>query len=87
MPAEANASKPSPEKNATGFRYLRNWLSLSGLVVAVAACFAFVLLFVLDSFAHFSNPYMGVVIYLVAPGFLILALMVFFLSAVTCWPS
>lgn len=44
------------------------------MVVAAASLFAFVLLFVLDSMAGSSNPYVGILTYIVAPGFLILGL-------------
>src|SRR4029077_8568114 len=52
--------------------YLRNWLSLAGLVILLGSVFAFFLLFVLDLFAPHSNPYLGLLIYVVAPGFFIL---------------
>src|ERR1035437_3581540 len=52
----------------------RNWMSLAGLVIALGSLFAFLLLFLLDSMAHFSNPYVGVLTYFVAPGFLVLGL-------------
>lgn len=48
---------------------LKNWLSLAGFVLAAASLFSFVLLFTLDTIAHFSNPYIGILTYLVAPGF------------------
>ncbi len=54
---------------------LRNWLSMAGLVVALGSLFAFLLLFLLDLFAHFANPYVGILTYLVAPGFLVLGLL------------
>jgi hypothetical protein len=53
---------------------LRNWLSLAGLVVAGGSLFAFLLLFVIDSVAPFANPYVGILTYIVAPGFLLLGL-------------
>jgi len=52
----------------------RNWLSLTGLVILVASFFSFVLLFLVDSLAHFSNPYVGLLTYIVAPGFLFIGL-------------
>ena len=52
------------------FGIFRNWTSLVGLMIIVASLFSFVLLFVLDSFAHFSNPYVGVLTYLITPVFL-----------------
>jgi hypothetical protein len=53
---------------------LRNWLSLSGLVIATGSLFSFLLLYLLDTVAHFTNPYIGVLTYLVAPGFLFIGL-------------
>jgi len=55
---------------------LRNWLTLSGFVVAVGGLFSFLLLFLLDSLAHFANPYIGILTYLVAPGFMVFGLAV-----------
>lgn len=47
-----------PKSNSTAGRarprLLRNWVSLAGLVVALGSPFSFLLLFVLDTFAHFS---------------------------------
>ena len=54
---------------------IRNWWSLTGLVIAGGALFSFLLLFVLDSLARFGNPYLGILTYLVAPGFLFLGLL------------
>lgn len=52
----------------------RNWTTLIGLTIVAASFFSFLLLFVLDSLAHFSNPYIGILTYMVAPGFLVLGL-------------
>ena len=57
----------------------RNWISLSGLVIIVGSVFSFMLLTLLDALAHFSNPYIGILTYLVAPGFFVIGL---FLGAV-----
>src|SRR5947207_1706195 len=62
-----------PEK-APRFGFFRNWLSLAGIVIALGALFSFFLLFLLDSLSHFSNPYIGLLTYLVAPAFLFLGL-------------
>jgi nitrate/TMAO reductase-like tetraheme cytochrome c subunit len=53
---------------------LRNWLSLTGLVIVIGSLFSFLLLFLLDTLAHFSNPYIGILTYFVAPAFLFLGL-------------
>lgn len=55
-------------------RLLRNWLSLAGAMLAASAFFAFLLLFAIDIFAHNGNPYMGILAYVVAPGFLFLGI-------------
>lgn len=50
-------------------RIVRNWISLTGLILAGSAVFAFILLFAIDIVAHHSNPYMGILAYVVAPFF------------------
>lgn len=65
------STEPSPSPRN---RYLRNWLSFAGGVLAVSAFFAFLFLFAIDLFAHNGNPYMGILAYVVAPGFLFLGL-------------
>lgn len=61
---------------------LRNWISLSGLVVAGGSLFAFLLLFLLDAIAPSANPYVGILTYLVSPAFLVLGLGLAALGAV-----
>jgi nitrate/TMAO reductase-like tetraheme cytochrome c subunit len=53
---------------------LQNWISLLGIIVAACAFFAVVFLMVLDFNAHFSSPYMGILTYIVTPGFLMAGL-------------
>jgi nitrate/TMAO reductase-like tetraheme cytochrome c subunit len=65
------STEPTNDKTPR-FGFFRNWLSLAGIVIAVASLFCFILLFFLDSISHFSNPYVGVLTYLVAPSFLFL---------------
>ncbi len=62
---------PSASTRKRGQHY-RNWVSLSGMVIAVGSLFAFLFLFAIDLFAHHGNPYMGILAYVVAPGFFIL---------------
>ena len=62
--------------------WLRNWLSLWGLVIAVGSLFSFVLLFILDWVGQLANPYLGVLTYLVAPGFLITGLFLAVVGAI-----
>ena len=58
----------------------RNWTSLTGLLVMFAGLFAFILLSFLDALAHFSNPYVGILTYLVAPALLFGGLCLFLLG-------
>ncbi len=46
-------------------------MSLAGLILVLASVFAFFLLLLIDALAHGSNPYIGILNYLVAPGFFI----------------
>jgi O-antigen/teichoic acid export membrane protein len=50
---------------------LRNWMSLTGLVVVIGSLFSFFMLLMLDAVAHFSNPYISILTWMVTPGFLI----------------
>src|ERR1044071_1851955 len=61
--------------------YLRNWLSLGGLIILTGSIFAFLLLCALDLFTPHSNPYLGILIYVVAPGFFILGVSFIVLGA------
>ena len=70
-------SSPAPRRTSL----FRNWLSLTGLVVVVGSVFSFFLLLLLDALAHYSNPYVGILTYLVAPGFLVIGLVLALLGA------
>ena len=70
MNSEPAAAQP-PARRSSVFR---NWLSLTGLVVVVGSLFSFFLLLLLDALAHFANPYVGILTYLVAPAFLVIGL-------------
>src|SRR5690349_3759631 len=67
MRSESSTVTPSTARSSV----FRNWLSLSGLVIVVGSIFSFALLLLLDALAHFSNPYVGILTYLVAPSFFI----------------
>ncbi|HLH52209.1 MAG TPA: NapC/NirT family cytochrome c, partial [Verrucomicrobiae bacterium] len=68
---EETPANPVPTRRSSVFR---NWLSLSGLVVMVGSLFSFVLLLMMDAMAHLSNPYLGILTYLVAPAFMVMGL-------------
>jgi nitrate/TMAO reductase-like tetraheme cytochrome c subunit len=61
---------------------LRNWLSLSGLVIVIGSVFSFLLLFLMDALAGGKNPYLGILTFVVAPAFLFFGL---FVTAVGAW--
>jgi nitrate/TMAO reductase-like tetraheme cytochrome c subunit len=69
------AREPSPRG-----QIFRNWLVLSGAVLAASAVFAFLLLWAIDLLASSPNPYMGILTYVVAPGFFILGLLLMVLG-------
>ena len=50
-------------------RLFRNWISMLGILLSVSAVFAFILLFAIDLMAAASNPYMGILCYIIAPFF------------------
>src|SRR5579872_2684478 len=68
---DAPPANPTLPRRTSVFR---NWLSLTGFVVMVGSLFSFLLLFTMDALAHLSNPYLGILTYLVAPAFLVIGL-------------
>ena len=64
---------PKPVKPRSLFN---NWISAIGGVLAVAALFAFALLVWMDFTHGDKNPYLGILTYIVAPGFLIAGLVI-----------
>ncbi|MEJ0090145.1 MAG: hypothetical protein WDM80_10420 [Limisphaerales bacterium] len=61
-------NKPLTGNHTSAFR---NWISFIGMVVARGALFSFLLLFILDALAKFSNPYVSILTYMGVPAFLI----------------
>ena len=57
---------------------LNNWISATGGVLAVGALFSFALLVWIDFTHGDKNPYLGILTYLVAPGFLMAGLVTVF---------
>lgn len=53
---------------------LRNYISLIGLALAVVALANIVFLFLIDIFGNRPSPYIGILAYMIMPGFLILGL-------------
>lgn len=67
MPAAPAAPSPPPPGAASTI--WRNWLTLAGAVLTGSAVFAFLFLFMMDMLSEHSNAYVGVLCYMVAPGF------------------
>lgn len=60
---------------------LRNWLSLTGVVIVIGSLFSTLLLFVMDMMSKAPNPYVGILTYFVAPTFFLFGLMLAILGA------
>lgn len=54
---------------------------MAGVVVVIGSLFSFTLLFLQDAFSHSSNPYVGLLTWVIAPGFLFLGLFAVFVGA------
>lgn len=75
------SAEPSSTTSTRRPSLLRNWLSLSGLALVVGSVFSFLLLFLFDLLAHSSNPYVGILTYVIAPAFLLFGLFVMLIGA------
>ncbi len=67
MPAAPADPSPPPPGGTPSI--WRNWLTLAGAVLTGSAVFAFLFLFLMDLLSGHSNAYVGVLCYMVAPGF------------------
>jgi nitrate/TMAO reductase-like tetraheme cytochrome c subunit len=72
---------PTPPGSARLPSLFRNWVSLAGLVLMASSIFAFLLLFFLDAVVYSSNPYVGILTFLVAPAFMAAGIAIFFFGA------
>ena len=66
------AEQDHPQSGAPSL--ITNWISLCGIFLAAASLCAVLVLMGIDLLVGFHNPYMGIVTYLITPGFLILGL-------------
>jgi len=77
-----DAIPPStPSRSPVAPSVFQNWVSFAGLVLMASSIFAFVLLFFLDLVSHSSNPYLGILTFLVAPAFLFAGLTIWLYGA------
>ncbi len=58
-------------ESAKGRVWHKNWLTVTGAIISLGGLFAFAFLFFIDLFAHHGNPYMGILAYVIAPGFIL----------------
>jgi nitrate/TMAO reductase-like tetraheme cytochrome c subunit len=61
---------------------LRNWISLTGLVVVICSAFSILLLVLLDMMSKAPNPYVGILTYFIAPAVLIFGLFLTVVGAI-----
>src|SRR5580692_12324516 len=52
----------------------RNWLSLVGVVISIGSVFSCLFLFATELFMPRTNPYMGILVYILAPIFFFLGI-------------
>lgn len=69
---------PAREKMSS---LLQNWVSLVGVILAASSFFAAITLIGFDFAKGFATPYMGILAYLVTPGFLVAGLVLVALGA------
>ena len=72
---------PPPGGAARPRTHFNNWITAIGAVLAVGALFSFALLVWIDFTQGEKNPYLGILTYIVAPGFLIVGLVTIFFGA------
>src|SRR3954454_9215079 len=72
--SEAEDSPKRPAGDLDLKSLVRNYLSLAGLALAVVALANIVFLFLIDVFAAHASPYIGILAYMIMPGFLIFGL-------------
>jgi hypothetical protein len=68
---------PAPRRR---FKLIQNWISLTGVLFAAGSVFAFLLLFGIDLFLPHSNPYIGILVYVVAPLCFFVGLILIFIG-------
>jgi len=75
-------STENPNPGAGRPSLLRNWLSMTGLVIVGGSLFSLLFLLLLEGMTGGSNPYVGILMFVVAPAFLVLGLLV---TAIGAW--
>lgn len=65
---------PDDPSSGTDQRLLHNGISFTGIIVALGGVFSFLLLTAFDVVSGNSNPYVGILAYVIAPAFVFLGL-------------
>ena len=73
-----NTSTPAPEPWHRSRMLLRNPVSLAGVALAIVSIANIFIFFLIDQIATRPSPYIGILAYMVSPGFLILGLLLMF---------
>lgn len=84
-PAEQEDAAKQPEgqppKPPKGPSLLRNYLSFAGLAIVAASLTSIVMLFLIELTSASDNPYLGILTYIILPGFMVFGLLVALLGA------
>src|SRR5438552_15311900 len=56
-------------------RLVRNTISIAGMVLTTISAVIFLVVFLLDLFGLHTNPYLGIVFFLILPAFFVLGLL------------
>jgi hypothetical protein len=73
---------PSPEAEiARSVRLIRSPLSVAGMVLTTISAVVFLVVFIADLFGMHTNPYIGIVFFLILPGIFLLGLILIPLGA------
>jgi hypothetical protein len=65
----------SEETKRESRNYFRNWISIAGKIFSIICFVIIACLFLLDFFLLQKNPYLGILAYMVVPGFLVVSLL------------
>jgi len=75
MPDEVGGTSPDAPTEVLGLKVLvRNYISLIGLALALVALANIIFLFLIDVVSAQPSPYIGILAYMIMPGFLVLGL-------------
>jgi len=72
--ANEEQKQPTEGLNRRLRRWLRNPISMAGLAIAIVSAANILFFVVIDLTAAKASPYVGILAYMVAPGFLVFSL-------------